>query len=299
MARSFPPDVVVLDTDALIHARLGRGRTNPRISQAKSYSLRDGVFTPSVVTPELANEGALAETLKRMKLETGRWDKVSLLLPDSWFRMNLLDLPSLPERRNEAMEMIRWSLKRTMPVDPTALRVAYEVLSKTRGGGARVLALSAIEKTLAGIEGVFAAAGIEVVLVEAIGLNIWNAITARETVTGGDRLFFYIREGDFTTAVFRGAQPLFIRTRNLAGERSLQQEIRLSATYLRDTLQTTSVESCWVAGNDVPAAVTEAIGGEFSAPVRRIALSDVVEDAPEDAAAFEAELTACTGVFTA
>ena len=34
MARSFPPDVIVLDSDALIHARLGRGRVNPQIVQA-------------------------------------------------------------------------------------------------------------------------------------------------------------------------------------------------------------------------------------------------------------------------
>jgi type IV pilus assembly protein PilM len=298
MARSFPPDVVVLDTDALMHARLGRGRTNPRIVQAKSFPLRGDVFTPAIVTPELADEAALAETIKRMKLETGRWDKVSLLLPDSWFRMNLVDLPSLPDRRNEAAEMVRWSLKRTMPIEPADLRVAYDVLSKTREG-ARVLTVSAMEKTLAGIERLFAAAGIEVVLIESVGLNIWNAITVREPSTGGDRLFFYIREGDFTTAVFRGPQPLFIRSRNLGAERSLQQEIRLSATYLRDTLQTTSVESCWVAGNGIAPAVTDAIAGEFSAPVKRLSLRDVTEGTPDDAGAFEAELTACTGVFAA
>jgi type IV pilus assembly protein PilM len=298
MARSFPPDVLVLDTDSLIHARLGRGRGNPQLTQAKSYSIR-GAFTPAVVTPELTNEGALAETLKRLKMETGRWDKASLLLPDAWFRMNILDLPQLSDRRNEAEEMVRWSLKRTMPIDPTMLRIAYDVLTRTHSG-ARVLAVSAIEKTLGDIERVFAAAGIEVVLVEPVGLNIWNAIAVREPSSSNvDRLFFYIRQGDFTTAVFRGAQPLFIRSRNLAGDRSLQQEIRLSATYLRDTLQTSVIDSCWVAGNNVESGVTEAIRTEFSAPVKRIALGDVIERTPEGVSGFEAELTACTGVFAA
>ena len=45
------------------------------------------------------SEGALAETLRRVKMETGnKWQRVSLLLPDSWFRINILDLPSLPAR---------------------------------------------------------------------------------------------------------------------------------------------------------------------------------------------------------
>lgn len=295
MARSFPPDVVVLDTDSLVHARVGRGRKEMQILQAKSYALRDDVFAPGVVTPELRNEALLAETIRRMKLETGRWDKLSLLLPDSWFRMNIIELQSLPERANEAAEVIRWSLRRTMPVDPSELRLAYEVLSRTPP---RILAVSAVDATISAIEKLFEAAGIEVILIEPAGLNVWNAITSREATTTRDRIFFYIREHDFTTAVFRGAQPLFIRSRNLNGERTLQQEIRLSATYLRDTLQTTSVEKCYVAGNGIDGEVTDTIGTEFSAPVVKITLRDVAEQAPGDAGAYEAELTAAAGVFT-
>ncbi len=296
MARSFPPDVVVLDNDSLIHARVGRGRRAMQILQAKSYVLRDDVFVPGVVTPQLQNEAVLAEVLRRMKLETGKWDKVSILLPDSWFRMNIIELQALPERAHEAAEVIRWSLRRTMPIDPAALRMSYEVLSRTPP---RILAVTAVEATIAAIERLFEAAGIEVILIEPAGLNIWNAVTAGEAVTTRDRIFFYIREHDFTTALFRGAMPLFIRSRNLNGERTLQQEIKLSATYLRDTLQTTSVEKCYVAGNGINGEVTSAIAGEFSAPVVKVALGDVAEQTSGgDAAAYEAELTAATGVFT-
>jgi type IV pilus assembly protein PilM len=295
MARSFPPDVVVLDSDSLVHARVGRGRKEMQILQAKSYPLRDDIFAPGVVTPELRNEALLAETIRRMKLETGRWDKVSLLLPDSWFRMNIIELQTLPERASEAAEVIRWSLRRTMPVDPSELRLSYEVLSRTPP---RILAVSAIDATISAIERLFEAAGIEVILIEPAGLNVWNAITAREAATTRDRIFFYIRDHDFTTAVFRGPQPLFIRSRNLNGERTLQQEIRLSATYLRDTFQTTSVEKCYVAGNGIDGEVTDTIGSEFSAPVVKITLRDVAEQSPGDVGAYEAELTAATGVFT-
>jgi len=214
MTRSFPPDVIVLDSDSLIHARVGLGRKEMQILQAKSYALRDDVFAPGVVTPQLQNEAVFADVLRRMKLETGRWDKVSLLLPDAWFRINIIELQSLPERPAEAAEVIRWSLRRTMPVDPSALRLSYEVLNRTPP---RILVVSAVEATLASIERLFEAAGIEIVLIEPVGLNIWNAITAREAVTTRDRIFFYIREHDFTTVLFRGAQPLFIRSRNLDG----------------------------------------------------------------------------------
>src|SRR5436305_8191404 len=107
MARSFPPDVIVLDSDGLVHARLARGKKEPVVQQAKAYRLPAGTFTPSVVTPELADQAALAEALRRVKMEAGRLGKVSVLLPDGWFRMNIFELQSLPERADEAEAMIR------------------------------------------------------------------------------------------------------------------------------------------------------------------------------------------------
>jgi Tfp pilus assembly PilM family ATPase len=296
MSRTFPPDVLVLDNDSLMHARLGRGKTGPKILGAKSYRLAGDTFTPSPVTPQLANESALADTLRRLRMETGKWEKVSLLLPDSWFRINIVDLPSLPERDADATDVVRWSLKRTLPIPPEQLRVAYSVLER-KGQGAKVLVLSALEATLAAIEKVFNAAGFDVVLIEPVGLNIWNAIAVREAEGSGDRLFLYLRDTDFTTAVFRGAQPLFIRSRNVSPDRTIDQEIRLSANYLRDSLAMSSFSACYVAG-EPGAEIDATVAEEFNTKVRTIRLRDYVEQVPSEAAGWDAELTACTGVFT-
>ena len=297
MARAFPPDVVVIDTDGILHARLNAGNKSARIVYGRTYRLPEGTFTSAVVTPALSNPGALAEVLRRMRAESGRVDKVSILLPDPWFRMNLVELPPLSERADEARHAVRWSLRRTLPIPPESLRVAWETLGKV-GTNVKLFVVSAVEETLAAIEKVFEAAGIEVVLIEPTGLNIWNAIAVRENATTADRIFFYIRDHDFTTAVFRGAQPLFIRSRNLSGDRTLQQEIRLSATYLRETLQAASVERCYVAGNSISDELRREVEQEFGAPVSPVNLRDFVERTPSEVRDVEAELTACTGVFT-
>ena len=297
MSRSFPPDVVVLDTDSLVHARLGRGKANPRIVNAKSYRLAPETFASAPVTPQLANDAALAETLRRLRMESGKWEKVSVLLPDSWFRINIVDLPSLPAREAEATNVVRWSLKRTLPVPPEQLRIAYSVLSRT-DDNVKVLVVSALDATLAGIERVFGAAGFEVVLIEPLGLNIWNAIAVREgDANSGDRLFFYLRDDEFTTAVFRGAQPLFIRSRNLSGDRTIEQEIRLSANYMRDSLSVDAFASCYVAG-ERGAEIHATLAEEFNTQVRTVAVKDFAEDIPSGTFGLDAELTACTGVFT-
>lgn len=297
MARTYPPDVAVIDTDGILHARLTAGKKNANVEYGRTYRLPDETFTNAVVTPALANEAALADVVRRMKMESGKIEKISLLLPDSWFRMNFVDLPSLPDRPHEAVHIVRWSLRRTLPIPPESLRVTWEVLSRT-GAGAKLLVLSAVDETLTAIERVFNAAGIEVILIEPVGLNIWNAVAVREPATTRDRLFFHIRDHDFTTAVFRGAQPLFLRSRNLSGERTLEQEIKLSASYLRDTIQAVSVERTYVAGNSVEPQLHRELEAEFGAPVSPVVLRDFVERVPSDVAGVEAELTACTGVFT-
>lgn len=298
MARSFPPDVIVLDAESMLHARFARGKAGPRIVQAKLYRLPGGTFAPAPVTPELANESALGDAIRRLRAETGNWQRVSLLLPDSWFRMNLLELPSFNERQRDADDLVRWSLKRSLPLPPEQVRLAWQVIGHS-GATAKLLAVSAVDKTLAAIERLFAANGFEVVLVEPVGLNLWNAVTVREGQTSSDRLFVYVRDDEFTTAVFRGGDPLFIRSRNLSGDRTLEQELRLSANYLRDTLRMEGFEACYLAGNRVDGGIASILAGEFGTTVKTIALREIVDAPAGDLPGTEAELAACTGVFTA
>jgi hypothetical protein len=44
--------------------------------------------------------------------------------------------------------------------------------------------------------------------------------------------------------------------------------------------------------------VTTALAAEFNTQVRMVQLRDFVEESPSDLQARDAELTACTGVFT-
>src|SRR2546428_11884258 len=205
MSQPFPADVIVLDENALLHARLARGKKGPRIVQAKSYRLGANTFVPAVVTPQLTNESSLADALRRLRVETGRWDRASVLLPDSWFRMNILELPVLPESAKDAEVMVRWSLKRTIPLDPMLLRIRYEVLSRTPSH-TRVLAVTAIEQTLAAIEKVFATAGVDGIFIWPVGGHNLEAPTPPGAETPRRPTFFFLfRRGSTPPPFFRFA----------------------------------------------------------------------------------------------
>ncbi|HWW61070.1 MAG TPA: hypothetical protein VN181_06875, partial [Thermoanaerobaculia bacterium] len=101
------------------------------------------------------------------------------------------------------------------------------------------------------------------------------------------------------TALFRGSRPLFIRSRNLSGERTVAQELKLSATYVRETLRADVIETCYLAGNRVDGGVRDALAEEFGAPVQPVGFRELLQAAPSDVHGIDAELAACAGVFTA
>ena len=86
-------------------------------------------------------------------------------------------------------------------------------------------------------------------------------------------------------------------SRNLSGDRTIDQEIRLSANYLRDSLNVETFASCYVAGDGAP-AIQATLAEEFQSQVRPVSLRDYAEDIPAGLTGMDAELTACTGVFT-
>lgn len=296
MARAFPSDVLHLDSDSLLFARFQRGK-RPGLVTARSYTLSSDTFTAGAVSPVLTNAESLKAAVERVKREHGHLQDVSLLLPDPWFRINLVEVPDLPAKKADGDEVIRWTLKKTLPIRPEDLRIAYQSVG-TGENGVRVLVVAALDKTIASIEQALASAGLNVVLIEPAGLNLWNRVAAQADATPVNRLFFYLRERDFTTAAFRGSDPLFVRSRSIADDQSLQQAIRLSASYLRSNLGSMKIESCYVAGNRLRPEISQLITTEFEAPSRKVSLADYADvPASIDLSTFEAELTACSGVF--
>lgn len=297
MFNSSPTDVLLLESDGLVLARFARGGAHPLSSV---IPLRmEGAFEQAAVTPRVASAQSLTAPLRRLRDEGKVGERAWLLLPDSWFRMNIIEIDELPSNAAEAEAIVRWSIRRTLPIAPDALRVGWVPLSRS-GEKRRVLVVSAIEESLAGIEAALRTAGIETAGIESIGLNLWNTITDREPATATDRMLIHVRRDEFTTAVFRGNEPLFLRSRNLSGERSVANEIRLSASYLRDSVQLGQLERCYLAANDLDPEVETLVRELFGVEPTRVRLNDYVHRVGAGSTqSFETELIAARGVFAA
>lgn len=298
MFSSAPRDVLVLDSTSLTLARFGRGSGYP-LTRVAGTAVAEETFAVAPVTPGLGAPDTLTEAVRRLRSEAGGFDRAWVLLPDSWFRLNLIDVDDLPSKRSEAEEIVRWSLRRTLPIPADTLRVGWTTLSR-EGARRRLLVVSAIEETLDRIERALRSAGVETAGIEPVGLNVWNSIVEREAPSSGERLFLHVRTGEFTTAVFRGTEPIFIRSRNLSGERSVTNEMRLSASYLRESVQLGEFETCYLAGNELDPSIPNLVRELFGVEPVMVRLDDyVTRTGPGGALRVESELIAARGVFAA
>src|SRR5512146_1495805 len=130
MLKSYPPDVVVLDFDSLTHARLVAARRGPQFLTVRRYRLPEGVISSGSISPSVSGSAAITEAVRRLRADAGRADRISLLLPDSWFRMNILTLPSIPASKSDSLDVVKWALRRTLPPDVGELRLAWGLIEK-------------------------------------------------------------------------------------------------------------------------------------------------------------------------
>ena len=298
MANGFPTEVFVLDSEGVLAARFARSGRSAALTYMRRYRFTEPPFAEAPVSPRLVKPAVLAEAIARARKDLGGIDRASLLLPDSWFRLNLLDLPAAGDRETPQVELVRFAVKRTLPVRPEEVRFAWVPLQKN-GTGQQVFAVGAMETSLTAIEAAFREAGISLSLIEPIGVNVWNAVAARVADASADRLFLHIGAAEFTMGIFHGANPRFLRSRLLSGSRTLEQEILLSASYMKSRLEWSSIAESWVSGNGVDERVLGSIQTEFEAPVHRALVEDFAHSDDPQAKAWGAELIACTGVFTA
>ena len=105
--------------------------------------------------------GPVLATLRGVAEGTGT---AAVIVPTGWLRSFLIDVDRLPRREDELTDVVRWRLKKMLPIPPTELRLAIIRLPESEGQK-RLLVMTGIERAMAAIEACYSAIGIEVGLI--------------------------------------------------------------------------------------------------------------------------------------
>jgi len=213
--------------------RRGRGIA---LMGGRNLRFGEGVFSASAKEPNvLERERFRAFVTEVLDPLSGQEERVALSIPDGAGRLLLLDLDTPIKSKREGVEVIKWQAKETLPGDPSAFHLDYQVLQKDESGRSRVLAAFVAKDILRQYEDLLAEAGYHVSLIDFHSLGVYNFYHSRIdlgenfTLVGveGERLFFQYFEGKTLT---------FHRAKGIEKDsKSLFQELSRTVVSCRET----------------------------------------------------------------
>lgn len=205
--------------------------------------LPGGALTPGLKTPNLVNQTVVVSALKAALGATNPGDRdVTVVTPDAAARVLLLDFDTLPARRQEAMPVVRFRLRKMLPFDVETAAVSYQVMAQ-KPGHLNVLVAAMPGDVLAEYESAVREAGYEA------GAVVPSTLAVAAGLNGGDAaLLVNQQRSSVTTAVTNGDEMLLHRTVDLTGdlpggsearEEEIAQAVITALAWYEDTLRTT------------------------------------------------------------
>jgi type IV pilus assembly protein PilM len=204
-----------------------------------AFSVTPGLLEGNVVDPPVVSaaiRSALGQVQPRVR-------SVTVVVPDSAVRVFVLDFDTLPTKLDEALPVLRFRLRKSVPFDVEQAGISYQVLSE---GSSRletqwkVLAAIIPGPVLAEYEGAVRSAGYEPGAVLPASLAVLSALSAMDSQEAV--LAVNLSSRSLTTSIVSGNDILLYRTVELpqepdAQKTEVQRSIAVAAAFFEDRLQ--------------------------------------------------------------
>lgn len=195
----------------MVQLERGRGGSSS-LRRAATVALPESLIRASFDEPNISDTAELRAALSELATSAGllqqkRW---SVALPDGVSRTLILTLESQPSSKSELEEVLRWKAERGFSTSFEELSISREHLSPDNQGRDRYLVVAARASVLSEYQNVLHSLGWRagLILPRHMGEGQWLTTNGFK----GDALLLSSSEDGFTAVVFRGKQPLIIRT---------------------------------------------------------------------------------------
>jgi len=210
-------------------------RTGPGELHCAIEDVPPGAFEVGPVGLQSLDRKAVAPVLTRLKGAAEGTSTAAVIVPTSWMRAFLLEADRLPRKENEVHDVVRWRLKKLLPVAPAELRLSVVRLPEV-AGRRQILVLAGIERAVASLESAFNSIGIQPGLIT----TRLFALVPRSQVGDRPLLLIQLEPAFLSLVLLVGGVPRLLRTKPLSpmaavGE-SIVRELRLNLEYIRDKI---------------------------------------------------------------
>jgi hypothetical protein len=198
-------------TATIVQLERGRGGSSS-LRRAATVVLPESLIRPSFDESNVSDPRELTAALRDLATSAGllqqkRW---SVALPDATSRSLIVTLESQPASRAELEEVLTWKMERGFGTSLEELSISRERLPADPQGRDRYMVVATRSAILEEYEGALHSLGWRggLIVPRHIGEGQWLTLNGSR----GDGLLLSSSEHGFTAVVFRGKQPLIVRT---------------------------------------------------------------------------------------
>lgn len=191
-----------------ISARVERVAYSAFAPDTIQISLRE----QNIINPE-----AFVSSLKSANnLLLCKTSRVAVSIPDAVCRIMLLDLEGRFKSRAEALDLIRWKLKKSISIDTNDTHLDYQQLAVRENGDLLLLVAMASRNVVSQYEDLIVSAGLSPARIDCNTFNICRLFDKRLSLQD-DCILISFYGTTLSIVAFREGIPEFIRTKELSG----------------------------------------------------------------------------------
>jgi type IV pilus assembly protein PilM len=233
---AVPHPPVVLEIAATHVAAARWGRTIGQLVASAVEPLPEGAIVPSATQANIVNAGALSSSIRSVLARVpAEGQHVALLVPDPVIRVFILPFDTFPRRADEALQLLRWRLKKILPFDAEEAVISWR-RQQNREGKPEIVTAVARQKIIREYEAAMEEHGVLAGVVQSSTLATLPILDTEDATLlarmGGRNLTTVIVRGE-TLCVYRSSE-LGTGTGRLAPQAVLD-EVFPAVAFYQDT----------------------------------------------------------------
>jgi type IV pilus assembly protein PilM len=216
---------VEISQHGVICALTGGSPTSPRVERVAHAPFTPHTLQVSLREQNILDPEAFVAGLKSAcNLLLTRSLRVAVSLPDAVSRVMLLDLEGRFKSRTEALDLIRWKLKKSIPLDSVDTLIDYQQLAVRENGDLALLVAIASRTVISQYEDLITAAGLSPARIDCNTFNICRLFDRRLSLHD-ECILISFYGSTLSIVAFAQGIPEFIRSKDLPGTQSTDSRV--------------------------------------------------------------------------